>query len=215
MLNQKQLFLLIVGLVLIALAGWYVLVGRDGGRLLPDALMSDEPIRYVNEEHRFSLMLPRSWDGYQVSAVSNAESEGAVVMIGLPVERYRSLLEQPDDLKQGVMAAGIRIFSKESVMEERELCQEAQETIDRYQVAMSQGTELVLSADEAALVDDCLLLYDPEFPASPAIKEAYLGESDAAYFFRVPLAEFDNGFREMPEGLEGETAAVYQSFKVE
>lgn len=212
MANKKWVLILLALGIILAVWGWSVLVSRDAGQ---SARQGAQPaaLHYTNSEYGFSLDLPEAWQGYQVSVVSDPESDGAVVMFGLPVERYRSELEAPEDLKQGVMVAGVRIFTKAYIHEERALCQEAQELVDRYQVALSQGVDLALSEDEQATADDCLSLYDPEFSTNPAVKETFLGDNDTFYFFRIRLTEFDNGFKVTPDALSGEAETVYRSFK--
>lgn len=211
---MRYLILLITIGVLLVGAGWFGWQRFDQTMTpQPQTVSVGEKLTYLNEQYRFALELPESWREYRAWLTADEESEGALVHISLPVERYRDQLEAPQDLQNGVIVAGIEVFAKDYVGEQRALCEEEQELIDRYQVAIAQDQPFEATAEDQDLVDDCLSLRDPQ-SADEAIRAAYLGEGDQHYYFRVPLSQFDNGFREVPSALESEVTAVYASFQV-
>lgn len=180
-----------------------------------DASFPDK-LLYQNKQYGFRLWLPQTWRDYRVFQLGIDDRQEEIVSISLPVERYRDVLVQPNDLRdKGVFVVGIRIVGRDSVEKKREQCREYQSSRERYRETML-GTERVLAIDgeEQDMIDACLSLYDPA-TTNPVIQGQYLGKNTSFYFFRVALDSFDNGFREVPADLEQEIDEVYQSFRQE
>lgn len=171
---------------------------------------------YRNEEYNFALKLPKAWNDYRIFYLDAREQGEAIISVSLPVEKYQDVLVRPDDLgDKGVFAVGVRVVMRDSVQKEKERCSQYKSSIEQYQQTMAEGKSFVAAnGQEQNTMDACLSLYDPE-SQNQAIRSQYLGMNDVAYFFRVPLEAFDNGFTEVPGGLKQEIEGVYLSFRSE
>lgn len=227
-IHWGQLGIIVIGLLSLSLVTMLILKkGDETTNVLLSAFsvttpskqltpLDPEALIYRNDEYHFLLGLPKSWSDYRVFELDVSEQGEKIVSMSLPVERYRTMLKDSRGFeKRGVFVAGVRVVMRDSVQKAREQCSQYTSSIEEYQRAMAERKTFVAANDqEQNMIDVCLYLYDPE-SKNQAIRSLYLGMSDTAYFFRVPLEAFDNGFTEVPGELKQEIEGVYQSFRQE
>lgn len=226
-LSWKRMGPIIIGLVTLACFAYYLLqYSRSHDQLIttkePGNQLSSKTVppapqagRYINQEERFALDLPKSWEGYRILQTEVPDYGETIFSVSLPVEKFRGNLEAPKDLNHGVMLIGIRVISKEYIEKERKRCMSAPNMalIQKTERATKRGEVSTLTAEDSRTVDTCLSLSDPESTLSATGTVNYLGSNTTHYFYQVPLEAFDNGFKQVPAELTQEIGAVYQSFQ--